>query len=157
MGSISPRGNYPTSFASGAEIRLMHQAGHPFTRAADPSVAQFGVQARTSISAMMSTKPLPDLFGEQSIFSLALAGRALAPRIIATFRDRKHSAHDHNGKFLLVLFNKLILHLDSREKMLRTFLRISRSCWTLASSRLRRRFSSSSAVWCPLPGNASLP
>src|SRR6266516_4473510 len=125
MGSISPRGDYPTWFAFGAQSCFTHQAGHPFTRAADPLVAQFGVQARTSISAVMSTKPLPDLFGEQSIFSLALAGRALAPRVIATFRDRKHSAHDHNGKFLLVLFNKLILHLDSREKMLTTSDRIS--------------------------------
>jgi hypothetical protein len=36
--------------------------------------------------------------------------------------------HDDNGKFMLVLFNKLIFHLESREKMLTTFFRMSRSC-----------------------------
>ena len=35
----------------------------------------------------------------------------------------KRSTHDDNGKFLLVLFDKLIFHLDSREKMPTTFLR----------------------------------
>ena len=42
---------------------------------------------------------------------------------------------------MLVLFNKLISHLDSREKMLTTFFSMSRSCCTLSNSRLRRRFS----------------
>src|SRR5690348_8989970 len=31
-------------------------------------------------------------------------------------------AHDNNGKFVLVLFNKLMFHLDSREKMRTVFL-----------------------------------
>src|SRR6266567_4124662 len=93
----------------------------------------------------------------QASHSFALTGRALAPGIQATFRDSENLAHDHDSKFALVLFDKLIFHLDSREKMLRTFFSISRSCWTRSSSRLSRRFSSSSAVWCPLPGNASLP
>ena len=48
-----------------------------------------------------------------------------APSVIATFPDSKHFAHDHDGKFLLVLFDKLIFHLESREKMLTTSDRIS--------------------------------
>src|SRR6266571_6343224 len=105
----------------------------------------------------MRDKDLPNLLSEASIFSFAPAGRALAPGVKATFRDSQHLAHGRNGKFLLVLFDKLIFHLDSREKMLTTFFNMSRSCCTLSSSRLRRRFSSSNSVWCPLPGNASLP
>jgi hypothetical protein len=70
------------------------------------------MQARAAVSALMSAQFLSKLFYELGIFSLALTGRTLAPSVKATFRDIEHSAHDHNGKFLLVLFNKLIVHLD---------------------------------------------
>lgn len=48
--------------------------------------------------------------------------RALTPCIIGTFRDSEYQAHGHNGKLLLVLFDTLPVHLDSRDKMLTTFL-----------------------------------
>src|SRR5215471_10225640 len=99
------------------------------------------MNTRTAISLSMSVKYLSNLFSEQSIFSLASTGGTLAPGIKSAFGDTKHLAHDHDGKLMLVLFNKLIFHLDSREKMLTTFFRISRSYCTLSSSPLRRRFS----------------
>jgi hypothetical protein len=94
----------------------------------------------------MGAKHLSNLLRDLSIFSVALTGGTLAPSVEATFRDSKHTAHHHDGKFVLVLFDKLIFHLDSREKMLIAFFSISRSCCTLSNSRLRRRFSSSKAV-----------
>src|SRR5215469_5049942 len=157
MRGISVRGEHPPPFAFRTQPRLTHQPGNPLASDASSPITQLCMQARATVSALMSAKFLSKLFYELGIFSLVLTGRTLAPSVKATFRDSEHSAHDNNGKFLLVLFNKLIFHLDSREKMPTAFFKISRSCWTLSSSRLRRRFSSSSAVWCPLPGNASLP
>jgi len=98
-------------------------------------LAQLGMQAWTAVSATMSVKLLSNLFCELGIFSFALTGGALAPGVKATFRDIKHSAHDDNGEFLLVLFDKLLVHLDSREKMPTTFFTLSHSCWTRSSSR----------------------
>lgn len=146
MCHISPGGQHPTSFAPGAHVRLTHKSSHPLARDASPLILQLSIDTRTPISASMRDKDLPNLLRKLSIFSLALAGRTLAPGIKATFRDSKHLAHGHDGKFLLVLFNTLLSHLDSREKMLTTFFSISRSCCTLSNSRLRRRFSSSSGV-----------
>jgi hypothetical protein len=146
MGCVSSGGDHPPSFSLGRNPRLAHQSGHPFARATHPLSTQVGVKAWTPISARVRGKHLSNLFRKLSIFSLASTGGTLAPGVKAAFRDEKSLAHHHNGKFLLVLINKLILHLDSREKMLTTFFNISRSCCTRSSSRLRRRFSSSSDV-----------
>ena len=86
-------------------------------------ITQFRMQARAAVSAMMRVKLLSHLLRELGIFSFALSGGTLSPGREATFRDLKHSAHDDTGAFLLVLFDKLIVHLDSREKMPTTFLR----------------------------------
>jgi hypothetical protein len=93
------------------------------------------MDAWTPISASVCDKDLPDLTSESSIFSVVLAGSTLAPGVESTFGNAKDLAHHHDGKFMLVLFDKLIYHLLSREKMLTTFFSISRSCWTLSSSR----------------------
>src|SRR6266851_8143918 len=129
-------GQHPTVFASGASPVLAHESGDSFARTPPPKLAEFGMNAWTPIDSPMGDKDL--LYGgaELSIFSFALTHRALAPCIIPTLRDAEDSAHDDNGKFLLELFDKLIFHLDSREKMLTTFLRMSRSCCTLSRSRL---------------------
>ena len=76
---------------------------------------------------------------------------------VATHRHLQDTAHRLDGIFLLMRGNELVLHLDSREKMLTTFFKISRSCRVISSSRLSRRSSSSCAVWCPLPGKACSP
>jgi hypothetical protein len=60
----------------------------------------------------MDAKHLSNLLPALSIFSLALTGGTLAPSVEATFRDSKRLAHDHYRKFVLVLFDKLIFHLD---------------------------------------------
>src|SRR5258705_13983984 len=106
---------------------------------------------------MMHFKLLLDLLCQMSIFLLASAGWTLTPGRESTFRDREHAAHHHYWKFMLVLFDELIVHRWSREKMLTTFFRISRSCWTRSNSCLRWRFSSSTTVRCPFPGKASFP
>ena len=77
---------------------------------------------RALVDFSMRDKDLPHVRAELSIFSFALADRALSPCIKSTLRNLKHVTHDDNGKLLLVLFDKLLFHLDSREKMLTTFL-----------------------------------
>jgi hypothetical protein len=86
------------------------------------------MDAWTAISASVSGKDLPNLLRKVSLFSGALTGRALAPGVKAAFRDSEHVAHPRDGKFVLVLFNKLTFHLESREKMLTAFFNMSRSC-----------------------------
>jgi hypothetical protein len=112
-----------------------HEPSYSFARTMDPLLVEFGMHTRTPIHFAMREKNLPNLGHDESIFSFAPAGWALAPCIIATFRDSEYPAHGHNGKLLLLLFDKLLFHLDSREKMLTTFLRISRSWCTRSSSR----------------------
>jgi hypothetical protein len=146
VGRVSCGGLHPMPFLLGRKSRLTHEPGHPFASDASPLILQLPLDARTPVSASVRDKDLSDLLRKLSIFSLTLAGRTLAPGIQATFRDSEHVAHDDDGKFVLVLFNKLIPHLESREKMLTTFFSMSRSCWTRSRSRLSRRFSSSSAV-----------
>src|SRR5690242_5379976 len=124
----------------------MHQSGNPFARDFSSLIVQLLMDTWTSISTLMGAKHLSNLLLDLSIFSLALTGGTLAPSVEATFRDSKRLADDRYGKVALVLFDKLIFHLDSREKMLIAFFSISRSCCTLSNSRLRRRFSSSKAV-----------
>src|SRR5712691_30072 len=145
MGGVSPGGHDSPALSSRTEIGLAHQPGHPFARDASPLLTQLDVETRTAISALMSTKPLSKLFCELGIFSRVLADRALQPGVIATLVYSEHTAHDHNRKFLLILFNELISHLDSREKMPTAFFNISRSCRKSSFSRFRRRFSSS--IW----------
>lgn len=70
----------------------------------------------------MGNKDLPDLLRQLSIFLMVSAGRTLAPGGESTFGHAKHLAHHRDRKFLLVLFNELIFHLLSREKMLTPFL-----------------------------------
>ena len=128
MSGVLACGQHTTAFALGIPLCLTHQSGHPFAGDASSLIAQFSMQAWAAVSATMSVEFLSNLFCELGIFSLALTGRTLAPCVKATFRDIKYSAHDDNGKFLLVLFDKLVFHLDSREKMPTAFFRISRSC-----------------------------
>src|ERR1044071_6107344 len=110
MGSVSFGGQHPTSFALGAQFCLTHQPRHPFAGDASSLIAQLDIQAWATVSATMSVKLLSNLFCELGIFSFALTGGTLAPGVQATFRDSKHSAHDDNGEFVLVLFDKLIFH-----------------------------------------------
>jgi hypothetical protein len=48
-------------------------------------LAQVSVDARTPIAALMLVKPLPNCLGEESLFSLALTGRAAAARLTSHF------------------------------------------------------------------------
>jgi len=147
MDRISFGGQHPTPFAQGCQGCLTHQPGYPFAGGSAPLIFQFAMDTRASISALVrEKKPVGLLASTEHSSRVCWLGRALAPGIKATFRDSKNIAHDHNGTFVLVLFNKLIVHLESREKMLTPFFEYSRSCWTRSNSRLRRRFSSSKAV-----------
>jgi hypothetical protein len=84
MGSVPAGGDDTLSFSFGTQSRFTHQPSHSFARDALPLIFQLGMQARASISALMGGKDLPNLGAELSIFSLALAGRALSPCIKAT-------------------------------------------------------------------------
>ena len=114
--------------------------------ALDPFVMQVSINAWRAISLQMLFKYLPNFLLEMSIFSFPLAGGTLAPGVKAAFRDREYTAHYHYWKLTLMLFNKLIFHRWSREKMLTTFFRISRSCCTLSNSRFKREISSSKVL-----------
>ena len=128
-------GQHTPPVAFGTQPCLTHQSSHPFARDASRLLAQLGMQAWAAVSATMRVELLSNLLCEVGIFSFALTGGALAPGVKTTFRDLKHSAHDDYGELLLVLVDKLLFHLDSREKMPTTFFNLSRSCWTLSRSR----------------------
>src|SRR5213080_769340 len=100
---------------------------------------------------------LLNMLCELAIFLAMLTHWTLLPGVVATQRDTQ-CATEHADRILLsILLNDLVPHNWPCEKMDTVFFRISRSCRVLSSSRLSRRFSSSNAVWCPLPGNASAP
>src|SRR5689334_9257747 len=107
MGRVSFGGQHTTSCALGRESSFTHQPGHSFARNASSLISQLTMNAWAAISASMGGVNLANLLRELSIFSLASAGRTLAPGIKATFRDSKDLAHDHDRKFLLMLFDKL--------------------------------------------------
>jgi transposase len=71
--------------------------------------------------------------------------------------ERTRQERDILKKTVSIFFHHLVPHSWPCEKILTVFFSISRSCRVRSSSRLRRRFSSSRAGWCPLPGKASLP
>ncbi len=119
MRGIAVCGQHTPTVAFCTQPCLTHQPGNALACDASSSITHLGMQAWAAVSALMNAKSLLKLFGELGIFSLASTDRTLAPGIQAAFRDSEHSAHDDNGKFLLVLFNTLIFHLDSREKMAR--------------------------------------
>src|ERR687888_82501 len=100
MRKIAVGGEHAPPFAFGAQACLTHQPSDSFARDASSPILQLNMQAWTAVSATMSAKFLSNLFGESGIFSLALTGWTLAPGVKATFRDSKHSAHDHDGEFL---------------------------------------------------------
>jgi hypothetical protein len=84
------------------------------------------MQAWAAVSATMNAKFLLYLFCKLGIFSVARAYRTLSPGIKTTFRNFKHATHDDHRKFSLVLFDKLVFYLCSREKMPTAFFRMSR-------------------------------
>src|SRR4051812_30303688 len=79
-------------------------------RTAPALLLEFGVNAGTARDPTARDKDLLDVGGETSIFSFALTHWALAPCVIPTLRDSKHSAHGHDGKLLLVVFDTLLFH-----------------------------------------------
>ncbi len=86
------------------------------------------------------------VFCQLGIFSAVLAGRTLRPGILSTDRFLQHTAHDCYRILVPMVRNELVFHGLSREKMLMSFFKISRSCFTTSRSRLKRRTSSSWAV-----------
>jgi len=90
----------------------------------------------------MQGKRLSNLLNDLSIFSLVLAG------VKAAFRDSKNTAHHHDGKFLLMLFNKLIFYLLSREKMLTASDRMSLFLDTPCTCTLCCQASASASTFC---------
>lgn len=110
MRRISAGAHHSPPFAFGTQSCLTHQSGNAFARAVPALIPQFHAHTWTSLSAMMRDKDLLNCFCELSIFSFALAYRALSPGVIATFRDAKHLTQDCDGKFLLVFFDKPVFH-----------------------------------------------
>jgi hypothetical protein len=122
MGGVSSGGLYPTPFAHGTYLSLTHEPRYSFACDVPPWIFQLALDAWTPLSASVCDKNLPNLLHQLNIFLVVSAGRTPAPGIKSAFGHAKNLAHDHHGKFLLVLFNTLIFHLLSREKMLITFL-----------------------------------
>jgi hypothetical protein len=117
MSGVSPGGLRSTPFAPGTHLCLMHEPRYSFAGDVSPLIFQLTLDAWAPISASVCDKDLPDLLRQLSIFLVVPAGRTLAPGIKSAFGNPKNLAHDHYGKFVLILFNELIVHLLSREKM----------------------------------------
>src|SRR5258707_13972776 len=103
MGGVSLGGLHPTPFAPGTHLRLTHEPRYSFAGDVSPLVFQLTMDAWAPISASVCDKDLPDLLHQLSIFLVVPAGRTLAPGIKSAFGNPKNLAHDHHGKFLLVL------------------------------------------------------
>ena len=97
------------------------------------------MDSRATVHTTIGLENAFDLVGEFGIFSAVLARLALAPGIVSTDRHVKHSAHQRKGSLVPVLLNEMVSHSLSREKMSTAFFRMSRSCLTIANSRLSRR------------------
>src|SRR5712692_2685366 len=138
---------------------LTHESSHPLAPARLALGVQDGMDAWTAIHLPIGLIDARDALPQPRVLLAAAAGRAQPPQpgIKPTHRHLQDAAHRLDRILLLVRSNELVLHRDSREKMLTTFFKMSRSCRVMSSSRLSRRSSSSWAVWCPLPGKACSP
>ena len=96
---------------------------------------------------------------QPEILLLAPRGRALAPGVIAAFRDFQNSAHRRYRMMLSQLLNPGVSLRDSFAKYAAHFFSRSRSSFTSANS-LRNRASSTSVsvgARCPCPTVANFP
>src|SRR5258708_2153806 len=98
-----------------------------------------------------------DLLGQFAIFPLPGALRAFSPGVEAPCRHPQHAAHNPHFKVLAVVLDKEKTFFYGREKMASAFFNISRSWRKISFSRCKRRSSSSSGCWFPLPTNARSP
>jgi hypothetical protein len=148
-------GTYAAAFLDSAQVGLSHQTRHTVLSTHDPLCPQLGMNAWTAIDLPSQLIGLANVLGQSLILPLAMTGFAFAPGVIATFRNSQHTTHRFHGILLLMVLNKPIPPLYVLENTMKAFFKISR-CWRVtSSSRLRRRSSSSWAVWWPLPGKAS--
>lgn len=129
--------------SAGSQSLLTHQTSDALAPTADPLCLQFGMHPWTAIDPSVGLESGLDSFGQVGIFSTMSAGHPLAPGVVPTHRHLQHSAHRRNGILMPMLCNELVAHCGPREKMPSAFFKISRSCLTISSSRLRRRISSS--------------
>ena len=97
--------HYSASFAFRGDPMFTHEPSYSLARTMDSLLFEFGMNARTPVHLTMREKDLPHLGNDESIFSFAPAGWALAPCILATFPDSEYPAHGRLGKLLLVLFD----------------------------------------------------
>src|SRR6266516_140903 len=127
---------------------LAHEPGHTLAPAVLPFGLQHCVNAWTAVDLPIGLIDAHNALPQPSILLAAAAGRAQPPQpgIKPTHRHFQDAAHRLDRILLLMRSNKLVLHRDSREKMLTPFFKMSRSCRVTSSSRLSRRSSSSWAV-----------
>ena len=85
MGGIAFGRQRSAAFALCIQVYCTHQSSYTLARDLPPLIFQFPVNSRGPISPLMLIKDLPNLLCQLSIFSGALAGRALAPGVKATF------------------------------------------------------------------------
>jgi len=79
-------GHYSASFAFGGDPMFTHEPSYSLARTMDSLLFEFGMNARTPLHLAMREKDLPNLGHDESIFSFAPAGWALAPCIIRISR-----------------------------------------------------------------------
>src|SRR5215467_7160214 len=115
------------------------------------------MQSRTAVDLPIGSVGGLNLFSELAVRSHVLTHRTFAPIRVPTHRDLQGFAEHTHRIFLPMFFDELVPHSWPCVKIATGFFSISRSCRVRSSSRLRRRFSSSNAVWWPLPGKASEP
>jgi hypothetical protein len=134
-----------------------HQRRSSLARTRDPLLPQFCMNARASVHLPTGVVDGMNVLCQLLVFPLMLTDGTLLPGIRATQGHSKRLTQYANWILLALLFHHLIPHSWPCEKIVTVFFSLSRAFRVRSSSRLRRRFSSSKAVWCPLPGNASGP
>jgi len=137
----------PMMSATCSKSLLAHEACHPFARDADGLIAHFSMNTWTARHLSTGMRDSVNVLSELLILSLMVTQRTLLPGIVAAQGDSQRLTQHTDGILLSLRFHDLVPHSWPCEKILTVFLSMSRSCRVRSSSRLRRRFSSSNAVW----------
>src|ERR1700748_1215150 len=107
-----------------------------------------------AVGSIAGNEAGPDLGAQLFIAATALTARSPQPGIEATPRDTERPAQPIRRPDPPVLRNETELHVDSLAKQAAAFFRMSRSAFSLATSRLSRAISACSGFICPWPGKA---
>src|SRR5262249_20055952 len=136
---------------------LPHELGDEVHAALMPARDQLGVDARAPVAALHPGVNRRDLRGQFRAPNLGGAGLPFAPGVVARARYPQRAAHLRHGPFRPAFLDPGEDQFVWLAKNAVAFFRMSRSASRRLTSARSLRFSSSSGVSCPDPGNALAP